>query len=230
MEAVLIAGSFRRVLLCPTACADGLSREGLSLVQFRPCLYFRFFVVSGLLVRCDSAAAVAAAGKAASPGLYGPACRPEAAPVIWCSGLIGGYPVGHDRIAMLSEGVLSREAWAERVNRFCNCAQSGPASDWFGLGVFCPAQAGAMLYGIHIVSALIVGLFSPARTPLSADVAGIHNRNRTSFPSIFCGVPYSRQRPRRWTRDGISDHVFHPAAAAFRRFCNFYSTETYWTA
>ena len=42
-----------------------------------------------------------------------------------------------------------------------------------------------MLYGIHIVSALIVGLFS-ARTPLSAVSQRIHNRNRTSFPSIFC--------------------------------------------
>ena len=42
-----------------------------------------------------------------------------------------------------------------------------------------------MLYGIHIVSALIVGLFF-ARTPLSALSQRIHNRNRTSFPSIFC--------------------------------------------
>ena len=42
-----------------------------------------------------------------------------------------------------------------------------------------------MLYGIHIISALIVGLFF-ARPPLSAVPQRIHNRNRTSFPSIFC--------------------------------------------
>ena len=100
-------------------------------------------------------------------------------------GLIGGYPVGATTAcALLSEGVLSREA-AERVNRFCNCASPGFCIGLVGLGVFGSAQAGAMLYGIHIVSALIVGLFS-ARTPLSAVSQRIHNRNRTSFPSIFC--------------------------------------------
>ena len=71
------------------------------------------------------------------------------------------------------------------MNRFCNCASPGFCIGLVGLGVFGSAQAGAMLYGIHIVSALIVGLFS-ARTPLSAVSQRIHNRNRTSFPSIFC--------------------------------------------
>ena len=80
--------------------------------------------------------------------------------------------------------MLSREA-VERVNRFCNCASPGFCVGLVGLGVFGSAQAGAMLYGIHIVSALIVGLFF-ARTPLSALSQRIHNRNRTSFPSIFC--------------------------------------------
>ena len=71
------------------------------------------------------------------------------------------------------------------MNRFCNCASPGFCVGLVGLGVFGSAQAGAMLYGIHIVSALIVGLFF-ARTPLSAVSQRIHNRNRTSFPSIFC--------------------------------------------
>ena len=97
------------------------------------------------------------------------ACRPRLR-LLWCSDS--------------SAGVLSREA-AERVNRFCNCASPGFCIGLVGLGVFGSAQAGAMLYGIHIVSALIVGLFF-ARTPLSALSQRIHNRNRTSFPSIFC--------------------------------------------
>ena len=163
MKLFLSLALFAAFLLCPTACADGV-REGLSLaaVQALPAL-FPFFVVSGLLVRCDTARL--------SPLLAKPLARlyglpPEAAPAL-VLGLIGGYPVGATTAcALLSEGVLSREA-AERVNRFGS------------------AQAGAMLYGIHIVSALIVGLFS-ARTPLSAVSQRIHNRNRTSFPSIFC--------------------------------------------
>ena len=168
-------------LLCPAACADGV-HEGLSLAaaQALPAL-FPFFVVSGLLVRCDTARL--------SPLLAKPLARlyglpPEAAPAL-VLGLIGGYPVGAaTACALLSEGVLSREA-AERVNRFCNCASPGFCIGLVGLGVFGSARAGAMLYGIHIVSALLVGLCF-ARTPLSAVSQRIHNRNRTSFPSIFC--------------------------------------------
>ena len=181
MKLFLSLALFAAFLLCPTACADGV-REGLSLaaVQALPAL-FPFFVVSGLLVRCDTARL--------SPLLAKPLARlyglpPEAAPAL-VLGLIGGYPVGAaTACALLSEGVLSREA-AERVNRFCNCASPGFCIGLVGLGVFGSAQAGAMLYGIHIVSALIVGLFF-ARTPLSAVSQRIHNRNRTSFPSIFC--------------------------------------------
>lgn len=181
MKLFLSLALFAAFLLCPTACADGV-REGLSLaaVQALPAL-FPFFVVSGLLVRCDTARL--------SPLLAKPLARlyglpPEAAPAL-VLGLIGGYPVGAaTACALLSEGVLSREA-AERVNRFCNCASPGFCIGLVGLGVFGSAQAGAMLYGIHIVSALIVGLFF-ARTPLSAVSQRIHNRNRTSFPSLFC--------------------------------------------
>ena len=181
MKLFLSLALFAAFLLCPTACADGV-REGLSLaaVQALPAL-FPFFVVSGLLVRCDTARL--------SPLLAKPLARlyglpPEAAPAL-VLGLIGGYPVGAaTACALLSEGVLSREA-AERVNRFCNCASPGFCVGLVGPGVFGSAQAGAMLYGIHIISALIVGLFF-ARTPLSAVPYRIHNRNRTSFPSIFC--------------------------------------------
>ena len=154
MKLFLSLALFAAFLLCPTACADGV-REGLSLAaaQALPAL-FPFFVVSGLLVRCDTARL--------SPLLAKPLARlyglpPEAAPAL-VLGLIGGYPV---------------------------CASPGFCIGLVGLGVFGSAQAGAMLYGIHIVSALIVGLFF-ARTPLSALSQRIHNRNRTSFPSIFC--------------------------------------------
>ena len=179
MKLFLSLALFAAFLLCPTACADGV-REGLSLAaaQALPAL-FPVFVVSGLLVRCDTARLSPLLAKPLRR-LYG--LPPEAAPAL-VLGLIGGYPVGAaTACALLSEGVLSREA-AERVNRFCHCASPGFCIGL--LGVCGSAQAGAMLYGIHIVSALIVGLFF-ARTPLSALSQRIHNRNRTSFPSIFC--------------------------------------------
>ena len=121
MKLFLSLALFAAFLLCPTACADGV-REGLSLAaaQALPAL-FPFFVVSGLLVRCDTARL--------SPLLAKPLARlyglpPEAAPAL-VLGLIGGYPVGAaTACALLDEGMLSREA-AERVNRFCKLRQSG---------------------------------------------------------------------------------------------------------
>ena len=105
MKLLLSLALFAAFLLCPTACADGV-REGLSLaaVQALPAL-FPFFVVSGLLVRCDTARL--------SPLLAKPLARlyglpPEAAPAL-VLGLIGGYPVGAaTACALLSFGVLSR--------------------------------------------------------------------------------------------------------------------------
>ena len=215
MKLFLSLALFAAFLLCPTACADGV-REGLSLaaVQALPAL-FPFFVVSGLLVRCDTARL--------SPLLAKPLARlyglpPEAAPAL-VLGLIGGYPVGGaTACALLSEGVLSREA-AERVNRFCNCASPGFCIGLVGLGVFGSAQAGAMLYGIHILSALLTGLFF-AHSPLPA--AGRRSQSeRTRFICVGVLRICAAGSVHGADRDGISDHVFHSAAAAFAGFCTF---------
>ena len=53
--------------------------------------------------------------------------------------------------------------------------------------------------------------------PLSAVSQRIHNRNRTSFPSIFCASVRAGS-VHGADGNGISDHVFHPAAAAFAAF------------
>ena len=181
MKLLLSLSLFAAFLLCPTACADGV-REGLSLAgtQALPAL-FPFFVISGLLVRCDTARL--------SPLLVKPLRRlyglpPEAAPAL-VLGLIGGYPVGAaTACALLSEGALSREA-AERVNRFCNCASPGFCIGLVGLGVFGSARAGAMLYGIHILSALLVGLCFE-RSPLPVTGRRSQPAGHDSFASVFC--------------------------------------------
>lgn len=181
MTFLLTLSLFTAFLLCPAACADGV-REGLSLAgtQALPAL-FPFFVISGLLVRCGT--------DRLSPLLERPLARfyglpAEAAPAL-VLGLIGGYPVGTaTACTLLSEGVLSRDA-AERVNRFCNCASPGFCIGLVGLGVFGSARTGVLLYGIHILSALLVG-FCFARTPVSAVPHRMNNRSRTAFPSIFC--------------------------------------------
>ncbi len=181
MKLLVTLSLFAAFLLCPAACADGV-REGLSLsaAQALPAL-FPFFVISGLLVRCNT-------GRLSSL-LAGPLRRlyglpPEAAPALLL-GLIGGYPVGAaTACALYTEGALSREA-AERVGRFCNCASPGFCIGLVGLGVFGSARTGALLYSVHILSALLVGLCFDRR-PLSAMPHGTENRTQIPFAVAFC--------------------------------------------
>ena len=71
------------------------------------------------------------------------------------------------------------------MNRFCNCASPGFCIGLVGLGVFGSAQAGAMLYGIHILSALLTGLFF-AHSPLPAAGRRSQSEGHDSFASVFC--------------------------------------------
>ena len=77
-------------------------------------------------------------------------------------GVTGGYPLGADAVArLLRSGALTREQ-AERALAFCN--NSGPAFvvGAAGVGVFHSAGYGLLLYGVHVLSAVIVGmLFAP---------------------------------------------------------------------
>ena len=77
-------------------------------------------------------------------------------------GVTGGYPLGADAVARLRRsGALTREQ-AERALAFCN--NSGPAFlvGAAGVGVFHSAGYGLLLYGVNVLSAVIVGmLFAP---------------------------------------------------------------------
>lgn len=188
MKLFLSLALFMAFLLFPAACADGV-RDGLSLAagQALPAL-FPFFLASGLLVRSGLAQA-----------LTRPAARPlawlyhlpsSAAPAV-ILGLTGGYPVGTaTTVDLLRQGVLSRDT-AARVNAFCNCASPGFCIGLAGLGIFGSARTGAILYGIHILTALLTGLLvarqaqpiSEPITPPPSDRASMQ-----SFPAVFCAV------------------------------------------
>lgn len=74
-------------------------------------------------------------------------------------GITGGYPLGAACIAdLVRRGDLRREE-GERLLPFCN--NSGPAFiiGAAGIGIFHSSAVGLALYGVHILSALIVGLF-----------------------------------------------------------------------
>ena len=73
-------------------------------------------------------------------------------------GIIGGYPVGaKTAIALYEKRMISRDE-AERLLAFCN--NCGPAFIFgvVGAGVFSSSAVGLLLYLIHILSSVLVGL------------------------------------------------------------------------
>ena len=117
---------------------------------------FPFFVVSGLLNRLGFSARLAGRLSRPAARLYGIS---GAGATALFMGLIGGYPLGAAYIAdMRRQGLISAEE-GERLMGFCN--NSGPAFliGSIGAGVFGSAKLGLGLYIIHILSALITGLF-----------------------------------------------------------------------
>ena len=164
LPAVLAVGGL--LLLRPQEAAQAV-REGLALCAGTviPSL-FPFFVVVSLLLQLGLAETL--------QGLCGPFMGPLfrmrgvcALPLL--AGLLGGYPAGARTAAELfQQGRLSRRE-AELLLGFCdNC---GPAFllCYVGAGVLGDARAGAYLYLIHVLSALLAGMvlcrLCPGRDP-----------------------------------------------------------------
>ena len=146
------------LLLARSAEAAQAVRDGLALCagSVIPAL-FPFLAVSGLLTALD-------AGE--SPAL-GPLAR-----LLGCSragarafllGLTGSYPVGARTVAQLYRrgGISRREAG--RLLLFSN--NCGPAFilGVAGLGCFGSLRAGVLLWGVHILAALVIALALPRR-------------------------------------------------------------------
>ena len=188
MKLFLSLALFAAFLLCPAACAEGV-RDGLSLAAGRalPALV-PFFLASGLLVRTGFAETF---GRLLARPLARLYRLPPAAASAVLLGLTGGYPVGAaTAAALLEQGALSREE-AARVNLFCNCTSPGFCIGLVGLGVFGSARTGALLYGIHALSALLAGLLtardgSPQR--LLQTAAPPIRAPREGFAAAFCAA------------------------------------------
>lgn len=83
-------------------------------------------------------------------------------------GISGGYPLGASYISQIYESKIIDRQEAERLLAFCN--NSGPAFivGAVGSGVFSSAKIGILLYMVHIISALIVGLCMRKKSSYSA--------------------------------------------------------------
>ncbi|MFQ6840967.1 MAG: hypothetical protein ACLRSJ_03670, partial [Agathobaculum sp.] len=74
---------------------------------------------------------------------------------------------------------------------FCNCASPGFCIGLVGLGMFGSARTGAVLYGIHALSALLAGLLTArggSPQPLLQRAAPPAHAPREGFAAAFCAA------------------------------------------
>lgn len=114
-----------------------------------------FFVVSALAVELGAADALGVLAAPVMRVLFNVSGTCGAA---WVLGFVGGYPVGaKTAIALYSSGKIGKTE-TERLLSFCN--NSGPAFilGVVGAGVFSSGQIGLLLYMVHALSSVLIGV------------------------------------------------------------------------
>lgn len=116
---------------------------------------FPFFVASSLIVELGFADKLGRVFEPIMQPLFniGGVCA-----AAFTLGFIGGYPVGaKTAISLYKNGSIAKDE-AERLLSFCN--NSGPAFIFgvVGAGIFSSSAIGLLLYGVHMLSSVIVGL------------------------------------------------------------------------
>ena len=149
------------LVFCPAEAAS-YAYDGLKLCarMLIPSL-LPYFAVSGLLRAWGL------------PGILGRLLEPAAARLwgvdgacvsAFLLGILGGYPLGAATIGQLrADGAISREE-GERALAFCS--NTGPAFllGAAGMGVFHSRRAGFLLYGTHVLAAVLVGVLVSKRS------------------------------------------------------------------
>ncbi len=181
LAALLFLLLMRHAALSAQAVRAGLQ---LSFMTAIPAL-FPFFIAGALLVDSGLASLLGSVLTAPMRRLYGVSGVGAAALLL---GLTGGYPVGAQTVCKLYQTRQISATEAERLLGFCN--NTGPAFilGVAGIGVCGSARTGMMLYGIHAVSALLVGLLLPHRslqigTPPARAVTRLPSMQQ--FPACF---------------------------------------------
>ena len=143
------------LLFDPAGAAAGVT-EGLSLALGRaiPAL-FPFFVASSLVVETGGAAWLGRIFARPVRMLFG---LPGAAASALVLGLSGGYPVGARTVRELYDRGLLQKTDAERALACCNNTGPGFLIGLCGVSLLGSVSAGVLLYSIHLLSALLVGM------------------------------------------------------------------------
>ena len=156
------------LVLVPAEAIES-ARYGLSLCAelIVPSL-LPFFITSALLVRLGVPQTLGRLLAPLARRLWGVS---GAAASAFFTGIGGGYPLGAQTVAELyGTGQIKKEE--ERLLRFCN--NSGPSFliGVIGVGLFSSRAAGLLLYGIHVSSAVLVGVLSRRGGAVNGSSAG----------------------------------------------------------
>lgn len=144
------------LLLVRSAVAGEAVRRGLTLCarSIIPAL-FPYFVVSGLFTSLGFAEGVGRRLAPVTEHLFG--VNGAGASALFL-GLLGGYPVGGRTAGQLYRAGRLEKDEAQRLLAFCNNAGPSFILGVVGLGCFQSLRAGVLLYVIHALSAVLVGV------------------------------------------------------------------------
>ena len=144
------------LLLVRSAVAGEAVRRGLTLCarSMVPAL-FPYFVVSGLFTSLGFAEGVGRRLAPVTEHLFGVGGAGASALFL---GLLGGYPVGGRTAGQLYRAGRLEKDEAQRLLAFCNNAGPSFILGVVGLGCFQSLRAGVLLYVIHALSAVLVGV------------------------------------------------------------------------
>lgn len=159
--------------LCKVAVVQGIS---LCLQSVIPCL-FPFLVLTRWVIGTDIPDRISFRLARLIRSVFH--CS-ENGTICIILGLIGGYPIGAQTVALTyKEGRITRNE-AEYLLSFCNNAS--PAF-FFGIlgSIFGSIQTSMILYAIHIMSAILTGLFlRPKTKPASHQKTEAHQNTKST--------------------------------------------------
>lgn len=151
------------LILSPQTSANGI-QNGLRLCTgaILPNL-FPFFVFSEIWIRSGNAEIIAHTAQPMMKYLFH-ISGTSALPMLL--GAVGGYPIGARTVAQLYTNNQISKHDAEQALLFCNNAGPAFIIGVIGLSLFRSTVAGILLYAIHILTAMIIGIvFRPKNLP-----------------------------------------------------------------
>lgn len=163
---IAVAGCF---LLQPQMAAEGV-RTGLQVCAgaILPSLFPLFVLTDYWISRGHADRLAQAAGPLMEKLFHLPGSSASA----FLLGSIGGYPVGARTVAELYAKELLTKKQAEQALFFCNNAGPAFVLGVLGGGLFQSTLAGVVLYWIHILSSVLIGiLFRPKDAVHSMDLS-----------------------------------------------------------